>query len=140
MQDGRIVYLRGRYLENGNAQTDGAKMLGLKGQTTKRLFNADRLADLEKGDKVYICEGEFDAMILDQQGFNAVGVLGTTNFNADDIELFKGLDVVLALDNDEAGERATQTIAEMFLFKGHKINSKRLPDGIKDITDYFTKL
>lgn len=140
LSEGRIVYLRGRYLLNGNAEMDGAKMLGLKGQTTKRLFNADRLADLEKGNKVYICEGEFDAMILDQQGFNAVGVLGTTNFNADDIELFKGLDVVLALDNDEAGERATKEIAEMFLLKGQRVKSKQLPDGIKDITDCFTKL
>ena len=140
LSEGRIVYLRGRYLFNGNAETDGAKMLGLKKQTTKRLFNADRLADLEKGDKVYVCEGEFDTMILDQHGYNAVGVLGTTNFNADDIELFKGLDVVLALDSDEAGERATKELAKMFLLKGQRVKSKQLPDGIKDITDYFIKL
>ena len=140
LSEGRIVYLRGRYLDKGNAETGGAKMLGLKGQMTKRLFNADRLTDLEKGDKVYICEGEFDTMILDQHGYNAVGVLGTTNFNADDIELFKGLEVVLALDNDEAGERATKELAKMFLLKGQRVNSKQLPDGIKDITDYFTKL
>lgn len=140
LSEGRIVYLRGRYLLNGNAETDGAKMLGLKRQTTKRLFNADRLTDLEKGDKVYICEGEFDAMILDQHGYNAVGVLGTTNFNADDIELFKGLEVVLCLDNDEAGKRATEKLAEMFGLKGHRVKSKQLSDGIKDITEYFTKL
>jgi DNA primase len=140
LSEGRIIYLRGRYLFNGNAETDGAKMLGLKGQTTKRLFNADRLADLEKGDKVYICEGEFDTMILDQHGYNAVGVLGTTNFNADDIELFKGFEVVLALDNDEAGERATKELAKMFLLKGQRVKSKQLPDGVKDITDYFIKL
>lgn len=140
LSEGRIVYLRGRYLLNSNAETDGAKMLGLKGQTTKRLFNANRLTDLEKGDKVYICEGEFDTMILDQHGYNAVGVLGTTNFNAGDIGLFKGLDVVLALDNDEAGERATKELAKMFLLKGQRVNSKQLPGGIKDITDYFTKL
>jgi len=137
LSEGRIVYLRGRYLDNGNAETSGAKMLGLKGQTTKRLFNADRLAELEKGDKIYICEGEFDTMILDQHGYNAVGILGTTNFNADYIDYFKGLDVVLALDNDEAGQRATQEIANMFHLKGQGVNSKRLPDNIKDITDYF---
>jgi len=139
LSEGRIVYLRGRYLFKGNAETDGAKMLGLKGQTTKILFNADRLADLEKGDKVYICEGEFDTMILEQHGYNAVGILGTTNFNADDIELFKGFDVVLALDNDEAGKRATKELAELFLLKGQRVKSKRLPDGIKDITEFFIK-
>jgi len=138
-QDGRVIYLRGRYLENGNAHTDGAKMLGLKGQTTKRLFNAEILADLKKGDKIYICEGEFDAMILDQNNFNAVAILGTTNFNADDIDLFKGLDVVLCLDNDEAGQRATQEVAKMFLLKGQAVKTKQLPENIKDITEYFTK-
>jgi len=76
-------------------------------------------------------------MILDQHGYNAVGILGTTNFNADYIDYFKGLDVVLALDNDEAGQRATQEIANMFHLKGQGVNSKRLPDNIKDITDYF---
>jgi len=138
-QDGRVIYLRGRYLENGNAKTDKAKMLGLKGHTTKRLFNAEILADLKQGDKVYICEGEFDAMILDQNNFNAVAILGTTNFNADDIDLFKGLDVILCLDNDEAGQRATQEVAKMFLLKGHGVKTKQLPENIKDITDYFIK-
>jgi len=139
-QDGRIVYLRGRYLENGNAQTDKAKMLGLKGHTTKRLFNAEILADLKKGDKVYICEGEFDAMMLDQNNFNAVAILGTTNFNADDIDLFNGLDVILCLDNDEAGQRATQEVAKMFLLKGQAVKTKQLPENIKDITEYFIKI
>lgn len=142
LSGGRIVYLRGRYLENGNAKPpDGDnKMLGLKGQTTKRLFNADRLTALEKGDKVYLVEGEFDTMILDQHGYNAVGILGTTSFNHEAIELFKGLDVVLCLDNDEAGERATQELAKMFLLKGQGVSGKQLPDGIKDITDYFKSL
>ena len=140
MQDGRIVYLRGRYLENGNAQTDKAKMLGLKGQTTKRLFNGDILTDLKKGDKVYICEGEFDAMILDQNNYNAVAILGTTNFNAEDIDLFKGLDVILCLDNDEAGQRATQELGKMFLLKGRIVKTKQLPENIKDITEYFINL
>jgi len=137
---GRIVYLRGRFLSNGNASTDGAKMLGLKGQTTKRLFNTDRLFSLEPGKKIYICEGEFDTMILEQYGYNAVGILGVENFNPDDmVELFKGKDVVLALDNDEAGERATSKIAKAFLLKGQKVRKKELPEGIKDITDYFLK-
>jgi len=142
MQDGRVIYLRGRYLDNGNPKPpdDRAKMLGLKGHTTKRLFNAEILADLKKGDKIYICEGEFDAMILDQRNYNAVAILGTQNFNADDIDLFKGLDVILCLDTDKAGQDATQAIAKMFLDKGRAVKTKQLPENIKDTTDYFTKL
>lgn len=135
IEDKKIIYLRGRYFDNGNAQTDGAKMLGLKGHTTKRLFNAEILKNLK--DKVYICEGEFDTIILEQEGYNAVGLLGTTNFSQEMTELFKGLEVVLALDNDKAGKEGTKELAKMFLLKGQKVKSKQLPENIKDITDYY---
>ena len=138
VSEGRVVYLRGRYFYNGNATANGNKILGLIGKTTKRLFNADRLADLKKGDKIYICEGEFDALILEQNGYNAVAILGTTNFAPEMTKLFKGLDVILCLDNDDAGKRATNEIAKIFLLKGQKVSSKQLPAGIKDISDYFT--
>jgi len=139
LSGGRVVYLRGRYFFKGDAKTDGSKMLGLVGKTTKRLFNADKLADLEKGSKVYICEGEFDAMALEQRGYNAVGILGVTNFSPEMTGLFKGLDVVLSLDNDEAGEQATAKIAEMFLLNGQAVKSKQLPEGVKDVSEYFLK-
>jgi len=138
ISEGRVVYLRGRYFYNGNAAADGNKILGLIGKTTKRLFNAGRLINLKKGDKIYICEGEFDALILEQNGYNAVAILGTTNFAPEMAELFKGLDVILCLDNDDAGKRATNEIAKIFLLKGQKVSSKQLPAGIKDISDYFT--
>ena len=138
VSEGRVVYLRGRYFYNGNAKANGNKMLGLIGKTTKRLFNAERLTALKKGDKIYVCEGEFDAMILEQNGYNTVAILGTTNFAPEMAGLFKGLDVILCLDNDEAGKRATNEIAKFFLLKGQKVSSKQLPAGIKDISDYFT--
>ncbi len=66
--------------------------------------------------------------------------MGVNNFKPDYTDLFKGLDVVLALDNDEAGERGTNELAKMFYLKGQGVSSKQLPDGIKDITDYFKSL
>ena len=79
-------------------------------------------------------------MMLEQHGYKAVAILGVNNFKAETTELFKGLDVVLCLDNDEAGERAKDEVAKMFLLKGQAVKSKQLPDGVKDISEYFMKL
>jgi len=133
LQDGRIIFLQGRRLD-----PEQPKYLHLKRPVP--LFNADALTELEKGKKIYIAEGVFDAMMLEQNGYKAVGILGVNNFKPDYTDLFKGLDVVLALDNDEAGERGTNELAKMFYLKGQGVNSKQLPDGIKDITDYFKSL
>jgi DNA primase len=103
------------------------------------LFNTDTLKDLKAGDKVYICEGVFDAMMLEQQGYKAVAILGVNNFKPEMAELFKGLEVVLCLDNDESGKLGTQTLARVFLFNGQSGKTKTLPDGVKDITEYFIK-
>jgi len=130
----KIVYLWGRRLNN-----EHPKNLNLKGIPTP-LFNTDTLVELEKCDKIYICEGVFDAMMLEQGGYNAVAILGVTNFKPETTELFKGLDVVLCLDNDEAGKRARDEIAKTFLLKGQAVKSKQLPDGVGDVTDYFIKL
>ena len=133
LQDGRIIFLQGRRLDQ-----EHPKYLHLKRPVP--LYNADALAEIEKGKKIYIAEGVFDTMTLEQNGYKAVGILGVNNFKPDYVDLFKGLDVVLVLDNDEAGERGTNDLAKMFYLKGQRVSSKQLPDDIKDITDYFLTL
>jgi len=128
--NGKIVFLQGR-------RTDQAHPRYLHLKRPVPLFNSDTLKDLKAGDKVYICEGVFDAMMLEQNGFKAVAILGVNNFKPEMTELFKGLEVVLCLDNDESGQQATQTLARLFLLQGQRVKTKTLPDGIKDITEYF---
>jgi len=133
LQGGKIIFLQARRLDQ-----EQPKYLHIKRPVP--LFNVDTLTKIEKGKKVYICEGVFDTMILEQYGYRAVGIVGVNNFKTDYIDLFKDFDVVLALDNDEAGERGTQEIAKMFILKGKRVKKKQLPLGIKDITDYFNSL
>lgn len=130
--NGRIIYLQGR-----RADDQQPRYLQIKRPVP--LFNADILEDIAPGSKIYICEGVFDAMLLAQEGYKAVAILGVNNFKPEKAELFKGLDVVLCLDNDESGKLATQALARIFLLQGQKVKTKRLPDGIKDITEYFIK-
>lgn len=130
--NGRIIYLQGR-----RADDQQPRYLQIKRPVP--LFNADILEDIAPGSKIYICEGVFDAMLLAQEGYKAVAILGVNNFKPEKAELFKGLEVVLCLDNDESGKLATQALARIFLLQGQKVKTKRLPDGIKDITEYFIK-
>jgi len=130
LREGRIIFLQGRRLDQENP-----KYLHLKKPAP--LYNLDTLDEAEKGQEVYISEGVFDTMILEQNRYKAVGILGVNNFKPDYTALFKGLDVVIVLDNDKAGEQGTLKLAEMFYYKGQGVSKKQLPEGIKDITEYF---
>lgn len=133
IEGGRIVFLQGRRLDRGEPKY-------LHPSRSLPLYNADTLLDAEKGERVYITEGVFDAMMIEQDGYRAVGLLGVNGFKPEWVKLFKGLDVVLALDNDEAGQKGTQDIASLFKLNGQGVDTLTLPEGIKDITDYYLSL
>ena len=132
IEGGRIIFLQGRRTDNQHP-----KYMHLKRSVP--LFNAETLKILATGERVYICEGVFDAMILEQNGFKATAILGVNNFKPEMAELFSGLDIVLCLDNDEQGARATQDLAGVFLLQGQSVKRKLLPDGVKDITEWYVK-
>ena len=129
-QGEKIVFIQARRTDEGHPKYINASL-------TVPLFNADILKRIETGSTVYICEGVFDAMVLEQNGFNAVAILGVESFKPEWTGFFTGLDVVLCLDNDEAGTEATRKLAEMFYLKGIQVHKKTLPQGVKDVTDYF---
>jgi len=132
IEGGQVIFLQGRRIDSQHP-----KYMHLKRPVP--LFNTKTLQNLTKGERVYICEGVFDAMMLEQNGHRAVAILGVKNFKPDEARAFKGLDVVLCLDNDEQGRQATQEIARLFLLQGQSVKTKILPEGIKDITEYFIK-
>jgi len=59
----------------------------------------------EKGSKLYLCEGEFDALSLFYAGFNAVAC-GGKNLSDKQAAMLSNYRVCLALDMDEAGQSA----------------------------------
>ena len=155
IEDGKIIALRGRYFDRGfsdpeltNARYSYPKYKSTAGVADK-LFNADILKTLKKGDRVYLAEGEFDAMILDQHGYNAVGVLGVSNYNDSTIKRLNDFDLVIAFDNDEQGRKEALKISNIFYKQTgwevirEDLNAQRkklgLPDSItiKDITELF---
>jgi len=85
-----------------------------------------------KGDAVYLCEGELDALTLAECGLNAAAV-GGKFITIAQIELLRGYKIVLALDNDPVGIRAVlKEIGNTLLAEGFSVNFVIPPDPYKD--------
>jgi DNA primase len=139
IENGKIIYLRGRYFNNGNPEPKNTgKYIGLQNFSTnltaRRFFNKDILSSLKTDSKLMICEGEFDCMIAAQTGQNAIGIPGINNFPKEQINLLDNFEIYLAFDNDNAGEEATEKIGAMFNKKIRAIKLK----NYKDITELVT--
>jgi len=134
---GKLVNVR-RYLRDSKGST--GKMLGFAaGMNEARLFPIDALADAE----VVLVEGEWDAILLRQYGFNAMSVTsGAGVFNNEWVELFSDKQVTICYDNDKAGQDgaisvaaklATNLLATVLI-----ATIPGLPDK-GDVTDFFVE-
>lgn len=91
---------------------------------------------LWKEGPVIICEGEFDAMLLESKGFVAVtSTGGAFTFREEWLPILEGKDIYICLDNDQAGQQGTLKIARMIPHAKVMV----LPGvGSKgDVTDWF---
>ena len=149
IEDGKIVAIRGRYFSRGISDPDifshrtfsYPKYASTAG-VADRLFNSDILKTLKKGERVYLAEGEFDTMILDQHGYNAVGVLGVSNYSEDTIKRLNDFDLRICFDNDEQGKKEADKVARIFNRQTGRIayfETAMRDAGVKDITELFIK-
>lgn len=128
ISEGRIVYLQGREI--------GGKKLNLK-NTPLALYNREALEEGTPGDMVYIVEGITDTLSLEMLGITAVGIQGVNGFKIDFLPLFRGYEVILALDNDKAGEGGIKSLTELFFSDGQRVTIKAPPPKIKDWNDWI---
>ncbi len=91
--------------------------------------------------EVILTESILDALSFHQAGIKtAIPIYGTNGFTADHLDLLKRESVsrvVLALDNDDPGRKATETIKEKIASTGIEVSVTSFPDGIKDANDYL---
>lgn len=114
LENNRIVYLRGRRIQ---PSTELSKYISLSNYSSnlplKRFFNIDTLKKINATERLIVCEGEFDTMIMEQEGYSAIGIPGVTNIPAEQIGTIKKYDLYIAFDNDEAGAIAMQKIVKL---------------------------
>jgi DNA primase catalytic core len=105
----------------------------------KGLFNAKAC---EKVDTIILAESIIDTLSLIQLGFmNVLPIYGTNGHTDSIADFLKSLDfeeLVIFLDNDEAGLQATQDLAELYKQQKRTVSIAHLPDGIKDINEFLS--
>jgi len=91
------------------------------------------------GEEVILTESVIDACSFHQAGVrNSIPLYGINGFTGDHLDLLKREGVkraVLALDNDEAGRRATDSIKERLTAAGIEARSVEWPEGVKDANE-----
>ncbi len=136
-EDGNVLSLYGRNIEKNSFATKpgGLTHLYLAG-THKGVFNSKVLAGT---DRIFLTESIIDALSLYQLGIKeTIALYGTNGLTKDHIELLQKhriKEVILCLDNDEAGVRATEDITKRLNQLGVKTSKIKWPEGITPVRD-----
>lgn len=97
------------------------------------------------GTPVFVTEGIFDALSLEELGFHAVALCGAANVGRLLQALEKDLPagwpqkIFLAGDADEAGQRMNETLREQLTARGIDCAVLAPPDGCKDMNEALIK-
>jgi 5S rRNA maturation endonuclease (ribonuclease M5) len=90
-------------------------------------------------DEVVLAESILDALSFHQAGIaTAIPIFGTNGLTPDHLDLLKRervVRVILALDNDDAGRKATDSIKEKLQAAGVAVRVASFPEGIKDANE-----
>lgn len=98
---------------------------------------------LKEADKVFICEGEFDAMLLSSYGVKAVtSSAGASTFKDEWVPSFRDIrEIYMCFDNDVSGQEGAKNVIQKIVsaFPDIRIFNITFPSTMqgKDLTDYF---
>lgn len=122
---GEVTTIRGKRI--------GAKYLTLPGGGS-HLYGVDSI----RGERdVIITAGEFDAMVLQQMGFNACGAPGENVFKDEWVQQFDDAGRVFILyDNDATGTTGSEKVASRFGPRARVASFPRSPHKI-DVTKWY---
>jgi len=135
-REGQIVFFK--FAKDPGEEHAGPKMLASRGSTLE-LYGWEVV--LAKPASIIICEGEFDRLVLEAQGFDAVtSTGGAGKFRPEWATDFKEIpEVYICFDRDEAGERGALRVARLI----PQAKLVTLPPDVGeggDVTDFFVRL
>lgn len=130
------------YFHRGRITTLRAKQVGgnvIQAKNTSiYLFGADNIRGHSES---YICEGEFDAMFLDQLGYPAVSIPGAASFQERWVSYFDdSRRVFVCLDADDAGRKGSHKVEQAIGPRAKRVELP-VPKGqdTTDITEFFLR-
>ena len=128
---GDIVAFSGRSIDNTEPKyiNSSETRVFKKNQTLYNWFNAKSLA--QKNKELIVVEGFMDVIALHKAEIeNVVAIMGTA-LTKENVDKLKNIDVILMLDADNAGKRATIKSIKLLLensVKSFVVNEKNLKD------------
>lgn len=106
------------------------------------VWNGDYLKSPSNNRKLYVTEGVIDAICLEQMGFLAAALCGSSNVNKfldlckENLKTASSWEIIICGDPDEAGESMNKNLAEQL--EALEIRNKTLYlKGSKDIADLY---
>lgn len=97
----------------------------------------------KKSKEALLVEGVLDALLIDSRGSPvpaiALGGLSVSKYQQKALEDAGVTDLVIALDNDEPGQRATEKLIESLYNSRVRLYVMKLPPDIKDIDELLRK-
>ena len=132
-RDGNLIYYNTRTMGKGSRYLGPPKEIGAGKEDVVFAYVWPKT-----GTKVYLTEGEFDAIALNQCGLFAAAV-GGKNLSDKQLELLSGYKICLALDNDSAGRGALLKMYEKLRSHGLEISYVSPPktEKIKDWNNLY---
>lgn len=132
--DGRPRYLQARALRDARVRWCGPSGAGWS-----------RLAYFASGsgyDTTVVTEGPGDALTVVAAGWDAVAIrgaaLGRGEVVAELADGLKGHRIVVAGDNDAAGQRFAADLGAALAAEGLTVAALALPEGVKDISEWYS--
>jgi hypothetical protein len=128
-----------RYYDINASASDRRKIWSVEGMGTPTLYPMDQL----DRDSIWICEGEFDALLAIQQGIPAITRTGAADhWRPEWAQFFRGKRVFICHDMDTKGQHANDRVVASLRGKTLATTVVHLPYDVtekhgKDITDYF---
>src|SRR5439155_15339893 len=134
-REGEIAFFK---LARDPEDQDGPKMMASPGGYAE-LYEWG--AVLPEPGRIIICEGEFDRMVLEDNGFIAVtSTAGAGVFKKEWAKAFENIpEVYICYDRDEAGKNGAERVASLI----PHARIVELPDEVGeggDVTDFFVRL
>jgi len=133
--EGKLIYFNGRTIINNPLRYRGpAKEIGV-GKEDVLFFPSYPAV----GSKVYLCEGEFDALSLQACGYNGVACGGKNLSDKQAVQL-SSYKVCIAFDADEAGQKSLGKIRNKIIQYGHpNITIVKPPISLKDWNNFYVQ-
>lgn len=128
--DGRLMSVQSRYL----GKEDKPRFRFPRGSNC-HIYGLQILRTLKQDEELWITEGCSDCWAILSAQKKAIAIPSATLLKEKDIEPLKGLNLHMAPDNDEPGQRLFLALRERL----PQIVHHQLPSGCKDFGEYYAK-